>query len=230
MKKNYSILLVEDEENFGSVLKTYLELNDYIVTLCKDGKKGLTSFRNNTYDLCILDVMMPEMDGFTLATEIKKLNSEIPLIFLTAKSLKKDVLSGYEIGADDYITKPFDTEVLLYKLKVVLKRKENTFEKVRVSNHSFGQFSFNSDTRELISDSKTSKLSPKEAKLLSLLCENLNEVVSRELALNDIWKDNNYFTTRSMDVYIVKLRKYLKEDPNIEIINVHGNGFRLLVK
>jgi len=230
LKKNHSILLVEDEENFGSVLKNYLELNEYTVTLCKDGKKGLTSFLNNTYDLCILDVMMPEMDGFTLATEIKKINNNIPLIFLTAKSLKKDVLNGYEIGADDYITKPFETEVLLYKLKVILKRKTHQPENVKVVNHTFGQFNFNSETRELTSTTKTNKLSPKESKLLTLLCENLNEVVSRELALNNIWKDNNYFTTRSMDVYIVKLRKYLKEDPNIEIINVHGNGFRLLVK
>lgn len=223
-------MLVEDEENFGAVLTTYLELNDYIVTLCKDGKKGLTNFINKHYDLCILDVMMPEMDGFTLASEIKKINPSVPLIFLTAKSLKKDVLTGYEIGADDYITKPFDTEVLLYKLKAVLNRKGEITKEPKASCFSFGLFNFNSETRELKSNQSTNKLSPKEAKLLTLLCENLNEVVTRETALNKIWKDNNYFTTRSMDVYIVKLRKYLKEDPDIEIINVHGNGFRLLAK
>ena len=230
MKKQHSILLVEDEENFGSVLKNYLELSDYIVTLCTDGNKGLNSFRNNIYDLCILDVMMPERDGFSLATEIKKINQTIPVIFLTAKKLKEDILKGYQVGADDYITKPFDTEVLLYKIKAVLNRNGNTIQKEMVSKYTFGQFTFNTETRELLSETSTKKLSPKESELLKLLCANINEVVSRDLALNKIWKDNNYFTTRSMDVFIAKLRKYLKEDATLEIINVHGNGFRLLVK
>ncbi len=230
MKKQYSILLVEDEENFGSVLKNYLELSDYIVTLCTDGNKGLISFKNNIYDLCIVDVMMPERDGFSLATEIKKINPSIPLIFLTAKKLKEDILKGYQIGADDYVTKPFDTEVLLYKLKAILSRNGNTIKKETTINYAFGAFDFNTETRELKSKTTVKKLSPKESELLKLLCENLNEVVSRDLALNKIWKDNNYFTTRSMDVFVAKLRKYLKEDAAIEIINVHGNGFRLLVK
>lgn len=230
MKKQYSILLVEDEVNFGSVLKNYLELSDYIVTLCTDGNKGLVSFKNNIYDLCIVDVMMPERDGFSLATEIKKINPSIPLIFLTAKKLKEDILKGYQIGADDYITKPFDTEVLLYKLKAILSRNGNQIHKEEKLIYSFGQFNFNTEIRELKSETTTKKLSPKESELLKLLCENLNEVVPRDLALNKIWKDNNYFTTRSMDVFIAKLRKYLKEDTAIEIINVHGNGFRLLVK
>jgi DNA-binding response OmpR family regulator len=230
VKKQYSILLVEDEENFGSVLKNYLELSDYIVTLCTDGDQGLHSFRNNIYDLCIVDVMMPQRDGFSLATEIKKINPYVPLIFLTAKKLKEDILKGYQIGADDYITKPFDTEVLLYKLKAVLNRKGTPIIVEEATNFSFGIFNFNVNTRELISKSTTKKLSPKEAELLKLLCSNLNQVVSRDLALNKIWDDNNYFTTRSMDVFIAKLRKYLKEDTAIEIINVHGNGFRLLVK
>jgi len=230
LKKKHSILLVEDEENFGSVLKNYLELSDYFVTLCTDGKKGLTSFKNNYYDLCILDVMMPEMDGFSAATEIKKINPKVPLIFLTAKKLKEDILKGYQIGADDYITKPFDTEVLLYKLKAILNRNGNQIQKEEKLVYTFGLFSFNTEIRELKSKTTTRKLSPKESELLKLLCENLNEVVSRDLALNKIWKDNNYFTTRSMDVFIAKLRKYLKEDSAIEIINVHGNGFRLLVK
>ena len=230
MKKQYSILLVEDEENFGSVLKNYLELNDYIVTLCADGNQGLVSFRNNIYDLCILDVMMPIRDGFSLATEIKKINAATPLIFLTAKKLKEDILKGYQIGADDYITKPFDTEVLLYKLKAILNRNTHQSQKEETTNYTFGLFNFNTDTRELTSKISSKKLSPKEAELLKLLCDNINEVVSRDIALNKIWKDNNYFTTRSMDVFIAKLRKYLKEDLSIEIINVHGNGFRLLVK
>jgi DNA-binding response OmpR family regulator len=230
LKKQHSILLVEDEENFGSVLKNYLELSDYIVTLCTDGNKGLSSFKNNIYDLCIVDVMMPERDGFSLATEIKKINPDIPLIFLTAKKLKEDILKGYQIGADDYITKPFDTEVLLYKLKAILSRNGSQIKKEEKLIYSFGQFNFNTEIRELKSETTTKKLSPKESELLKLLCENLNEVVSRDLALNKIWKDNNYFTTRSMDVFIAKLRKYLKEDSAIEIINVHGNGFRLLVK
>ena len=230
MKKQHSILLVEDEENFGSVLKNYLELSDYIVTLCTDGNKGLISFKNNIYDLCILDVMMPVRDGFSLATEIKKINPAIPLIFLTAKKLKEDILKGYEIGADDYITKPFDTEVLLYKLKAILNRNTSVIQKKEQTNYAFGKFNFNTDTRELISKNTIKKLSPKEAELLKLLCSKINEVVSRDLALTKIWKDNNYFTTRSMDVFIAKLRKYLKEDSSLEIINVHGNGFRLLVK
>jgi len=230
MKKQHSILLVEDEENFGSVLKNYLELSNYIVTLCTDGNQGLHSFKNNIYDLCIVDVMMPKRDGFSLATEIKKINPQIPLVFLTAKKLKEDILKGYQIGADDYITKPFDTEVLLYKLKAILNRKGTSLQTTETNNFSFGIFNFNSNTRELTSKNNTKKLSPKESELLKLLCININEVVSRDIALNKIWNDNNYFTTRSMDVFIAKLRKYLKEDPAIEIINVHGNGFRLLVK
>ncbi|MDG1476350.1 MAG: response regulator transcription factor [Vicingaceae bacterium] len=230
MKKQYSILLVEDEENFGSVLKNYLELSDYIVTLCTDGNQGLHSFKNNIYDLCIVDVMMPKRDGFSLATEIKKINPSIPLIFLTAKKLKEDILKGYQIGADDYITKPFDTEVLLYKLKAILNRNGNPEIQKETTIYTFGMFNFNTETRELNSKTTFKKLSPKEAELLKLLCENINQVVSRDIALIKIWKDNNYFTTRSMDVFIAKLRKHLKEDSAIEIINVHGNGFRLLVK
>lgn len=230
MKKRHSILLVEDEENFGSVLKNYLELSGYIVTLCKDGNQGLHAFKNNKYDLCIVDVMMPIRDGFSLATEIKKINPNIPLIFLTAKKLKEDILKGYQIGADDYITKPFDTEVLLYKLKAILNRNGSAAHQEETTNFSFGIFKFNTITRELVSKTNTKKLSPKEAELLKLLCANINEVVSRDIALNKIWNDNNYFTTRSMDVFIAKLRKYLKEDAGLEIINVHGNGFRLLVK
>ncbi len=222
------ILLVEDEENFGTVLKNYLELSNYAVTHAINGKLGLTAFRQASYDLCIFDVMMPEMDGFTLAREIRKFNTDVPILFLTAKTQKHDMIEGYQIGGDDYITKPFDTEVLLLKINAVLSRKSSLVE--QPCKHTIGLFNFNADTRELSLENVIQKLSPKEAKLLQLLCENRNEVVSRDLALNNIWGDNNYFTTRSMDVFITKLRKHLKADTSIEIINVHGNGFRLLAK
>lgn len=229
--KKYKILLVEDEENFGAVLKHYLELNDYDVVWCADGVQGLSCFNTVVFDLCILDVMMPQKDGFTLAKEIKTINPNVPLLFLTAKKMKEDVVNGYKLGAEDYITKPFDTEILLYKLQIILNRhKESVFVEEGKSIYSFGVFTFNTQTRELNSANNNKKLSPKEAELLKLLCANLNKVVSRDVALKKIWNDNNYFTTRSMDVFIVKLRKYLKEDSSLEIINVHGNGFRLLVK
>ena len=230
MKRKPSILLVEDEENFGSVLKNYLELSNFRVTLCKNGKQGLHSFINNRFDLCILDVMMPQMDGFNLAIEIKKIAPKTPFIFLTAKKLKEDLLKGYQIGADDYITKPFDTEVLLCKLKAILNRNGMTMNAKEITQFDFGRFKFNTITRELVSPTGIKKLSPKETQLLQLLCSNPNQVVARDVALNKIWKDNNYFTTRSMDVFIAKLRKYLKEDNSLEIINVHGSGFRFLVK
>ncbi len=231
MTKKPHILLVEDEENFGSVLKNYLELNDYLVTLCNDGRKGLTKFKNDEFDLCVLDVMMPVMDGFSVAEEIRKISSTIPLIFLTAKKLKEDIIKGYQIGADDYITKPFDTEVLLLKIRAVLQRSgQQQKNQEKATEYRIGKFYFNSLTRELSINDTLKKLSPKETALLQLLAQHKNEVVPRELALNKIWKDNNYFTTRSMDVFIAKLRKYLKEDAEIEIINVHGNGFRLLAK
>lgn len=226
------ILLVEDDQNFGTVLKDYLSLNDYDVTLAKDGLEGLIMFKNDIYDMCILDVMMPRKDGFSLAKDIRSTNKEIPIIFLTAKTLKEDVLRGYQVGADDYLNKPFDSEVLLYKVKAIMQRKESekgvedeTFE------FEIGQFHLNSKLRHLSFDGgEIRKLSPKENKLLKLLVIHLNDLMPRELALTKIWRDDNYFTSRSMDVYIAKLRKYLKEDTNVEIINIHGEGFRLVVK
>jgi len=228
MNKKTHILLVEDEENFGTVLKNYLELNNFIVTHCVNGKLGLNAFKQNLFDICIFDVMMPEMDGFTLVKEIKKFNTQTPILFLTAKTQKHDMVEGYQLGADDYITKPFDTEVLLLKIKAVLNRNKNGVQKESV--FTIGNFYFDSNLRELKNADNIQKLSPKEAKLLALLCENKNNVVSREMALNNIWGENSYFTTRSMDVFITKLRKRLKADNTIEIINVHGNGFRLLAK
>ncbi len=227
------ILLVEDDPNFGTVLKDYLALNDYNVTLAKDGIEGLIMFKNSDYDLCILDVMMPRKDGFSLAQDIRSNNKEIPIIFLTAKTLKEDVLKGYAVGADDYLNKPFDSEVLLHKIRAILQRKESdTSAESEQFEFEIGTFFFNSKLRHLSvgKDSEPTKLSPKESKLLRMLAIHKNDLMPRELALTKIWRDDNYFTSRSMDVYIAKLRKYLKEDPNVEILNIHGEGFRLVDK
>ena len=226
------ILLVEDDPNFGTILRDYLVLNDYEVTHAKDGLEGLIMFKNEEYDLCILDVMMPRKDGFSLAKDIRQTNAEVPIIFLTAKKMREDILKGYQSGADDYLTKPFDSEVLLYKIKAILNRKEaektadeDTFE------YEIGRFHFNSKLRHLTFNGSTpQKLSPKECKLLKLLANHKNDLMPRELALTKIWSDDNYFTSRSMDVYIAKLRKYLKQDPCVEILNIHGEGFRLVDK
>ncbi|WGH75616.1 response regulator transcription factor [Tenacibaculum tangerinum] len=224
------ILLVEDDPNFGTVLKDYLALNDYNVTHAKDGIDGLIMFKNAEYDLCILDVMMPRKDGFSLAEDIRATNKEIPIIFLTAKTLKEDVLRGYQVGADDYLNKPFDSEVLLHKIKAILQRKEkeNTNESDEFE-FKIGGFDFNSKLRHLsYKGGEPQKLSPKESKLLRMLAIHKNDLMPRELALTKIWRDDNYFTSRSMDVYIAKLRKYLKSDENVEILNIHGEGFRLV--
>ena len=223
----HRILLVEDDPNFGLVLKDYLELHDYEVVLCTNGILGRNAFRNGNFDLCILDVMMPEMDGFSLAQFIRSHNTQIPLFFLTAKNLKNDLVQGFELGADDYITKPFDSEVLLYKIKAIINRTQTVTGPLPTSIH-LGHFKFDASLRELSIDGNTYRLSPKEAALLQLLAANVNKVVSRSDALQRIWKDDNYFTGRSMDVYVTKLRKYLAADPSVEIINLHGNGFRLV--
>jgi DNA-binding response OmpR family regulator len=230
--ENNRILLVEDDPNFGTVLKDYLSLNDYKVTLAKDGLEGLIMFKNDEFDLCILDVMMPRKDGFSLAKDIRATNSEVPIIFLTARTMKEDVLKGYQSGGDDYLNKPFDSEVLLYKIKAILQRKETeqTIEE-DVFEYKIGKFEFNSKLRHLsFNGGEIQKLSPKESKLLKLLATHKNDLMPRELALTKIWRDDNYFTSRSMDVYIAKLRKYLKPDSNVEILNIHGEGFRLLEK
>lgn len=227
------ILLVEDDPNFGIVLKDYLGLNDYHVTHAKDGIEGLIMFKNNSYDLCILDVMMPRKDGFSLAQDIRATDKEVPIIFLTAKTLKEDVLKGYSVGADDYLNKPFDSEVLLYKIKAILQRKDSD-KSSDSEQYEFviGKFSFNSKLRHLSIGEKGEphKLSPKESKLLRMLAIHKNDLMPRELALTKIWRDDNYFTSRSMDVYIAKIRKYLQMDSRLEIENIHGEGFRLIVK
>jgi len=234
MKTNNKILIVEDDPNFGSILRDYLILNDYKVILAKNGIEGFEKFKTNEFDLCILDVMMPYKDGFTLAKEIREKNENIPIFFLTARALKEDVLKGFKIGADDYLTKPFDSEVLLAKIKNILNRKslsKSIEENFYQFEFVFGEFYFNSKVRELKYKSNPPiKLSPKENKLLELLVLNINDLLTRDIALNKIWRDDTYFTSRSMDVYIAKLRKYLSLDSSIEIINIHGEGFRLLVK
>lgn len=227
--KKAKILLCEDDQNLGSVLKNYLELNDFDVTLERDGRLGLAAFQREKFDLCLLDIMMPHMDGFTLAEEIRDVDPDIPLFFLSAKTMKEDIIHGYKLGADDYITKPFDPEVLLLKIKAILKRNDETSKEAENKEYTLASYHFNPKLRELTHNGNTQTLSPKENELLKMLCEHLNDLLPREQALKKIWGSDTYFNGRSMDVYIAKLRKYLKDDNNIEIVNIHGNGFRLVV-
>lgn len=229
-KKISKILLCEDDSNLGLVLKNYLELNDYEVTLERDGRLGLAAFQREKFDLCLLDVMMPHVDGFTLAEEIRDIDPDVPLFFLSAKTLKEDIIHGYKLGADDYITKPFDSEVLLHKIKAIIKRNEEDHKITDNLEFELGGYHFNPKLRELTFKLKTQILSPKENELLKMLAENKNDLLTREKALKKIWGSDTYFNGRSMDVYIAKLRKYLKEDDTIEIVNIHGNGFRLVVE
>ena len=231
MPSKKKILLVEDDNNFGSILRDYLTLHSYEITLAKNGIEGLEKFKKYNYDLCILDVMMPFKDGFSLASDIRSINEEVPLIFLTAKSLKEDVIKGFKIGADDYLIKPFDSEILLFKIKSIFKRKislkKATDNKV---DYIFSSFRYNSKFRELqFKNDKPVTLSPKEGKLLTLLLDNMNDLTTREEALVKIWNDDNYFTSRSMDVYVTKIRKYLSKDPKIKIENIHGKGFKFSI-
>tara|TARA_B100000902_G_C27087067_1_gene801891 strand:- start:115 stop:810 length:696 start_codon:yes stop_codon:yes gene_type:complete len=231
MPAKKKILLVEDDNNFGLILRDYLTLHSYETTLAKNGIEGLEKFKKYNYDLCILDVMMPFKDGFSLASDIRLINEEVPLIFLTAKSLKEDVIKGFKIGADDYLIKPFDSEILLFKIKSIFKRKislkKATENKV---DYIFSSFRYNSKFRELqFKNDKPFTLSPKEGKLLTLLLDNINDLTTREEALVKIWNDDNYFTSRSMDVYVTKIRKYLSKDPKIKIENIHGKGFKFSI-
>lgn len=223
------IFLVEDDLSFGAVLKSYLEINDFEVDWVDDGKHAVNKFRNSNFDICILDVMLPNVDGFTIAAEIRAINPSVPILFLTAKNLRDDILKGYKTGADDYITKPFDTEVLIFKLKAILKRKsgqpQNESEFFQIGNYLFDY-----KLRTIEHENRKQKLSPKEAELLKMLCENQNELLPRETALKKIWGDDGYFTTRSMDVYLTKLRKIFTNEPTVEIRNIHGSGFMLEIK
>jgi DNA-binding response OmpR family regulator len=226
--KKYKILLCEDDTNLGMVLKNYLELTDYDVTLERDGRLGLAAFQREKFDICLLDVMMPNMDGFTVAEAIRDVDPDMPLFFLSAKTMKEDIIQGYKLGADDYITKPFDSEVLLLKIKAILKRSE---EENKINDNiefDLGSYHFNPRLRELKVGATVHVLSPKENELLKMLAEHKNDLLQRDKALKKIWGSDTYFNGRSMDVYIAKLRKYLKEDSQIEIVNIHGNGFRLV--
>ncbi|MEM0991638.1 MAG: response regulator transcription factor [Bacteroidota bacterium] len=229
------ILLVEDDQNFGDVLRSYLEMHDYEVTLATDGVQGLEKFNRGKFDLCIFDVMMPKKDGFTLAQEIREKDTETPIIFLTAKTMKDDVIKGFKIGADDYISKPFNSAELLMRIQAILKRSQAKSDpREEIKEFDIGRFHFNFPLRILTFDpngiARKDKLSPKEAQLLRMFAMYKNDILPRSEALTKIWGEDNYFTARSMDVFVTKLRKYLKPDEDIEIVNIHGNGFQLLVK
>lgn len=229
------ILLVEDDQNFGDVLKSYLEMHEYDVTLASDGVMGFESYKKGSFDLCIFDVMMPRKDGFTLAKEVREKDKEMPIIFLTAKNLKEDILEGFKIGADDYLSKPFNSEELLLRIQAILRRVNKGVDKEDdVKEYQIGEYHFNYPLRILNwqggKGNEKEKLSPKEAHLLKMFCQHKNDVLTRAEALAKIWGEDNYFTARSMDVFVTKLRKYLSKDPNIQILNIHGNGFRLIEK
>ena len=221
------ILLVEDDINFGNLLRDTLTFNDYEVTLERDGVQGLRAFKQGNFDLCIFDIMMPKKDGLTLATEVKEIDNGQPLIFLTAKGQKEDIIAGYSAGADDYLVKPFDTDVLLYKIQAIIGRKSAEVEE-EPDELIIGKFTFFPKIRQLILNGEVVRLSPKESDLLKIMIAHRNQLLPRSKALLKIWKEDNYFTGRSMDVYVAKLRKYLRPDERLRIENVHGEGFRLV--
>jgi two-component system, OmpR family, response regulator len=225
---NIRILLAEDDENLGVLLRNYLSAKSYETTLYTDGKKALDAFPGGAFGLCLLDIMMPEMDGLTLAREIRTLNPGIPIIFLTAKSQKEDVIDGFKTGADDYITKPFSMEELLYRIEAILRRTSSPSVKKKEEHYKIGGYSFDPLKQMLVFDEKSIKLTTKESELLEMLCTHGNEILERNFALKTIWIDDNYFNARSMDVYITRLRKYLKKDPLVKILNVHGRGYKLI--
>lgn len=225
---SHSILLVEDDPNLGAVLQEFLELKKYHLRLRTDGDAGLEAFNEQKPDLCVLDVMMPKRDGFDLAREIRKIDAEVPIIFLTAKGMKEDKIEGFSIGADDYVTKPFSAEELLFRIQAVLRRCLHIKDEAPKTKFSLGSFSFDYDERLLTGNEYRQTLTSKEADLLKMLCENKNTVLRRETALKKIWGDDSYFNGRSMDVFITRLRKYMKADAALEIVNVHGTGYKLL--
>lgn len=227
MSDRLKIFMVEDDRNFGAVMKSYLDIHDFDVEWVDDGALAMDVFKKYSFDLCILDVMLPHVDGFTIAAEIRKLNEQVPIIFLTAKTLKKDILEGFRLGADDYITKPFDSEVLLLKIKAILKRNSIKKAALEMDEFRIGSYHFSASHRIIRDHKKEHRLSPKESDLLRMLCIRMNEVLPREEALMSIWGEDNYFTTRSMDVFMSKLRKYLKDDPSVEISTIHGSGYTL---
>ena len=222
-----NVLLAEDDENLGVLLREYLKAKGYETDLYPDGDVAFKGFQSKTSDICILDVMMPKKDGFTLAKEIRQLNTSIPIIFLTAKSMKEDLVEGFSSGADDYMTKPFSIEELLLRVEAVLRRTRGD----NVTNQdvfTIGIYTFNATKQTLTNGDHEQKLTAKESELLKYLCFNRNGILDRNFALRTIWNDDSYFNSRSMDVYITKLRKYMKDDPSIQIINVRGKGFKLI--
>ena len=230
-----TVLLVEDDPNLGQLVQEYLTMKGYQTDRATDGNKGLELFMAGNYDLCIFDVMMPKKDGFTLAKEVRMGNRDVPIIFLTAKSMEEDTIQGFKAGADDYITKPFSMEELLLRIQAILRRYQRTADVAEQTTYQIGSLSFDyphqllSRTGELATDAPPQKLTSKESELLKLLAQNLNQPVSRSFALKMVWGDDSYFNARSMDVYVTKLRKYLSEDPDVQLVNVHGEGFKLIV-
>ncbi len=227
MDKKLRILLCEDDENLGMLLREYLQAKGYDAELFPDGEEGYKAFVSNEYDLCVLDVMMPKKDGFTLARDIRMINQHIPIVFLTAKTMKDDILEGFKIGADDYLTKPFSMEELTFRIEAILRRvagkkaKDCTF-------YTLGSYTFDTQKQILQRGDEVKKLTTKESELLGLLCAHVNDILQRDYALKTIWIDDNYFNARSMDVYITKLRKLISNDPEVEILNVHGKGYKLI--
>ena len=228
MEEKLKLFLCEDDENLGALLREYLQAKGFETDLFPDGEAGFKGFLKTKYDLCIVDVMMPKKDGISLVKDIRGVNSEIPVIFLTAKNMKDDILEGFKIGADDYITKPFSMEELVFRVEAILRRVRGKKSKESTMYH-IGDFTFDTQKQLLTIGDKQTKLTTKENELLALLCAHSNEILQRDFALKTIWIDDNYFNARSMDVYITKLRKHLKDDPQIEIINIHGKGYKLIV-
>jgi DNA-binding response OmpR family regulator len=228
MEKKMRVILSEDDENLGSLLREYLIAKGYDTDLYPDGEAAFKGFQKNQYDLCIFDVMMPKKDGFTLAKDVRIINSEIPIIFLTAKNMKEDVIEGFRLGADDYMTKPFSMEELIFRIEAILRRTMGEADNTQVV-FKLGRFTFDARKQTLSDANESTKLTTKESELLRLLCVNANKVLERNYALKTIWVDDNYFNARSMDVYITKLRKHLKDEAGIEIINIHGKGYKLII-
>jgi DNA-binding response OmpR family regulator len=226
--KKVSILLAEDDPNLGQLLKSYLSAKEFEATLVTDGAQAMKVFRKEKFNLCLLDVMMPEIDGFALAREIRAIDPHIPVIFLTAKNLKEDIIEGFKSGADDYLTKPFSMEELIYRIEAILRRSSKRTTDAPAETYTIGRFTFDVTKQLLTIQDQSRKLTTKESELLELLCRHRNEVLERNFALKSIWIDDNYFNARSMDVYITKLRKYLSKDDKVEILNIHGKGYKLL--
>ena len=230
MEQKTKLLLAEDDENLGLLLREYLVAKGYDATLFPDGETAYRGFTKGRYDICILDIMMPQKDGFTLAKDIRIVNPDIPIIFLTAKNLKEDVIEGFKLGADDYITKPFSMEELIFRIEAILRRTSQESQLSLQQIFTLGRYTLDTHKQTLTDRDNVVKLTTKEVDLLKLLCQNANKILERNYALKAIWIDDNYFNARSMDVYITKLRKHLKDDPSIEIINVHGKGYKLIIE